>query len=251
MKKYLLVSLLALGALTSCQQDQTVEEMADSSFTFNALVDGSTTRSSSQKLDVISLCANTEKTFTIFDLQKDTRSWNNFTNKNVKFYAHFPKLANDESVDAERIISGGNNYLFGDADVKKGTNSVTLKFKSANAQILVKLLNEDGTYADIKSVKLKLKNKGKQNLKTGVITAIESIASELVTFTKNEDGTVSGNIIPQEIPAGTVLVAETASGEQQTATMTRSMSLSANNIYQIVVDKGKVEDSVIDPVIPL
>ena len=58
MKKYLLVSLLALGALTSCQQDQTVEEMADSSFTFNALVDGSTTRSSSQKLDVISLWKN-------------------------------------------------------------------------------------------------------------------------------------------------------------------------------------------------
>ena len=48
-----------------------------------------------------------------------------------------------------------------------------------------------------------------------------------------------------------MLTAELANGEEQTATLTRSMSLSSNNSYDIILDKGKVEISIVDPVIPL
>ena len=98
---------------------------------------------------------------------------------------------------------------------------------------------------------LKIKNKGKQNLKTGEISVIESMSNELVTLEQNEEGEVSGYILPQEIPAGTALTVSLANGEEQTATLTRSISLSSNNTYDILLDKGKVDISILDPVIPL
>ena len=251
MKKYLLVSLLALGGLTSCQQEQSVEQISNETFGFNAVVEGAVTRSGSKTLDIISLCADTEKAFSAFDLNNDKRSWKDYAQKNVKFYAHYPQLPSNEDIDAERIISGGTEYLFGDVQANYGESTITLNFKRANVQIFVKVLNEDGTYTAINNAKLKIKNKGKQNLKTGAISVIESISSEQVTLESSEEGEVSGYILPQEIAAGTVLTAELASGEQQTATLTRSMSLSSNNSYEIILDKGKVEISILDPVIPL
>ena len=77
MKKYLLLPLLVLGGLISCQQELPVTEVSENEFRFEGTFEVAT-RSSAIQLVVISLCAETERMFSVFDLVYAKKPWKDY-----------------------------------------------------------------------------------------------------------------------------------------------------------------------------
>ncbi len=246
MKAKLLLAFFVLGGLSSCQQSEQ-EFINDQSFGFISITDGLTTRAINQ-IDVVSLCADTETNFSIFDLTKDRKSWSDYQS-DVKFYAHYPKLNENESKAAERIVQGGAQYLFAVSTARLNSSTIALKFGDMATKFNVKVKNSDGTISTPKSLKLKLKNRGKQNLKNGSIILLDS-SSEAISFATTDNEELSGYILPQTIPAGTMMTAVMGDGVTITARVKENVTLKPGDIYDFVFDKNQA-DIIIDPAIPL
>ena len=255
MKKFLLSSLLVLGTLSGCQQVESVEQADETAVGFQAITTDVLTRSGGKTLDVVSLCADSEQSFSVFNLLKDKRSWKNYVNGSVNFYAHYPQLPNSENLEAEREVIGGEELLFATAQAESCVQSVTLKFQSVVAPVYVKIMKEDGSYTKPKFAKTKVANKGKQNLKTGLIKVEKSASKEEISFQLNEEGELVAYLLPQEIEAGTEISVVLASEEAVTSTLSRGIVIDKDVKYEIILTGNQLEDAIIapivDPVIPL
>ena len=241
MNKKLLLALFALVGLVGCQQNEIVE-VEDQTFGFTIVEDG-VTRSGSQ-IDVISLCADSESYFSAFNVKKDRKSWSDYK-KNAKFFAHYPQLPSEDVLEAEREVTGGSEYLFSVAEAESGSDNVSLKFKNMAAQIVVKIVDAED---EIKSAKIKLKNKGVQNLKTGVISTLTDVEDEyLVLDNVIDSDEVMGYALPQTVSAGTVVEVELANGITKKTVLNYNANLIEDNIIKVEVDYG----AIIDPDIPL
>ena len=144
--------------------------------------------------------------------------------------------------------------MVGEVDPIFGSSSVGSRFKNMAAQIYISVRNEDGTLSNPKLAKIKLKNKGKQNLKTGLITLLESIAPQMVKFDKTEDGLMCTIVLPQKIKDGTVVEFETEDGETGSVTVEDDVDLEAGETYQMVLSSGSNRTrvaTIYDPLIPL
>ena len=252
MKKFLLSSMLVLGVLSSCQQVDSVEPADEAVFGFQGVTTDLLTRSGN-KLDVVSLCSDNEQSFSAFSLLSGTRSWKDYGNGDVNFYAHYPQISESIQLDAEREVTSGEDLLFAAAQAASGTKTVVLNFKRVVVPVIIKVMNEDGTLSTPKFAKTKAAKKGMQNLKTGAIKA--NAAKEEINFDVNENGELVAYLLPQDLEEGTEFTVMTANEGTVTSSLTRSVSLSSDNSYSLVLRPGSIADMVIapivDPVIPL
>lgn len=251
MKKHFLLVLFVAGTLFGCQQNEAVEAGAEKEFTFQSIVDGDiNTRSQEDALDAVSLCEESEKAFSPFNLLTEKGSWSNFMKEKVNFLAHYPQLTDEENEVTERLVENGIDYLFGKAQAEYGSQNVAIKFQRVNVPVYITVKNENGVEVTPVSIKVKLKKNAKQNLKSGVISAIENSARVLINFKPSKKkGEIL--IVPQEIPAGTMFEATLSDGTQHTAVMSSPMRVSSSSSYRFVIDKGDITIGIIDPVIPL
>ena len=130
MRTKVLFMSLVLGCLWSCQQDET-KQTDGQTIKFTSVVIGDETlsrASGSTSIDVISMRTELDDKFIEFDLQKDTRSWGEFSKKSeVFFYAHYPRLPESVASNETRVLEGGtNDYLFGKAKAVAGQQQVCL-----------------------------------------------------------------------------------------------------------------------------
>lgn len=251
MKKHFLLVLFVAGALFGCQQNEAVEAVAEKEFTFQSSITGDLfTRSQETTLDVVSVCEENEKSFSVMNLLTEKGTWSKFTNKKVNFLAHYPQLADNESSATERLLENGVDYLFGSAEAEYGSKNVALQFKRVNVPVYIKVKNANGVEETPATIKVRLKKSAKLNLKSGKISANNGEASELIKFNVDKKkGEIL--IIPQEIPAGTIFEATMNDGTQHTAVMSSPMRAASSSSYRFVIDKGDMIVGIIDPVIPL
>ena len=178
MKKFLLSSLLVVGALSSCQQVDSVDQADGVLFDFKGITTDVLTRSVSA-MDVVSLCSDFDQSFTTFSLFNEKGSWSNYGVNEVNFYAHYPQLDSAIQLESERDIVGGDDLLFATTEASYGVSTVVLDFKRVVVPVTIKYVNEDGSYSTPSSAKTIAANTGKQNLKTGAIKANETAKSSI------------------------------------------------------------------------
>ena len=93
-----------------------------------------------------------------------------------------------------------------------------------------------------------MKNKGVQNLKTGVISTLTDVEDEyLVLDNVIDSDEVMGYALPQTVSAGTVVEVELANGITKKTVLNYNANLIEDNIIKVEVDYG----AIIDPDIPL
>ncbi len=249
MKKYLLLPLLVLGSLTSCQQEDIAEVTASNEIGFEASIEGVTTRSGAN-LDIISLCAEYDKAFSSFNLKMEKHNWKNHEKNEIDFYAHYPLLSEDLQLDTERFVKGGENYFFAKVTAKHNDKKVSLKFKHMTVPVAVYVMDENGNEQKPKSVRASIKNKGLQNMKTGTISTnrISEVENTELIATSSEEFTY---LLPQTIKEGTIFEVRLNDNTQATARLSKTVQLSNSNTYKFVIDKGNLDISIFDPVIPL
>lgn len=260
MKKNLIFALLAAGSLFSCQQqDEQLESSKEAIITATigvpsrSISNVNAVKKSFTTGDVISL-ATSGPNYSTFVIGKDRRYWSNIpsNSSNVKFYALYPALTEGtatRSTEVQRSVAGGEEYLFGEAEVAPGTLNVSLNFKRMTVPVVV--VDENGNpYTGNAVIKLNLKNKGTQDLMTGVITVDDSAPTEAIEIKTLSEGTLT-NILPQTISAGEEVGTITIDGETEPVTASRDLDLKEGIIVTLSVYKPKCGGGIIDGNVPL
>lgn len=261
MKTKVFLMSLALSCLWSCQQNETAELTNDQTIKFTGVVvgEGGLTRSDGTMIDVISMRTDTDDTFTVFNLNKDTRSWRDLRNKDeVVFYAHYPCLPEEVAHTDTRVLEAGtDNYLFGKAKAVAGQQQVCLEFERVMVPMVVEVLDEDGdAYADAVEVSALVSNQGVQNLKDGSVTALDQ--KEYTKFeslensrTRSAKPIIALNLLPQRIERGTPFQVQLGNGRAYTATVAETVLLESGLNYKAIVWGNKVVITIFDGSIPL
>ncbi len=251
MKTKVFLMTLALSCLWSCQQEEETKQPNEPRMSFTGVVigEGNLTRGLDSDIDIISMSTNLEETFTVLNIKEDTRSWSEYGDVNdVVFYAHYPRLSGEDEFDEEtRELTGGMDYLFGVATAKNGQQQVCLEFKHVTSPLQVEILNEDGSiYQGKVKVIAPVKNKGKQDLRTGVITPVNEL--NRVTLVDGNSRTV--NLLPQAITKGTEFKVELEDGRTFTAKTTETQTLKPGYSYTVVINSNGTS-YIVDGAIPL
>ena len=255
MRTKVLFMSLVLGCLWSCQQDET-KQTDGQTIKFTSVVIGDETlsrASGSTSIDVISMRTELDDKFIEFDLQKDTRSWGEFSKKSeVFFYAHYPRLPESVASNETRVLEGGtNDYLFGKAKAVAGQQQVCLQFKRVMAPLIVEVLDGDGrSYQGDVEVSALIKNKGVQNLKDGFVVTLDE--KKYTAFNRFDNGVKQVlNLLPQRIEKGTPFQVRLSNGVTYTATVNEAVQLNSGESYKAVVRGSRVDITIYDGSIPL
>ena len=159
------------------------------------------------------------------------------------FRSHYPELTDEAATRAlgkrYRSIKGGKEHLFGIAQAIRGTKNVALKFKRMTVTVI--LLDEDGRpYNGKASIKLRLRNRGIQDLFNGKVELDKSAEAEDINIKKVSDGELT-NLIPQEtIKAGEVIGEVSIEGEKQEIVANQDVEVSAGNAIVMRFARNRV-----------
>lgn len=261
MKTKVFLMSLALSCLWSCQQSETAELTNDQTIKFTGVVvgEGGLTRSGGTTIDVISMRTDVDDTFTVFNLNEDTRSWEDFGEEDeVVFYAHYPRLPEKVAYTDTRVLKAGTeDYLFGEAKAVAGQQQVCLEFKRVMVPMVVEVLDEEGdAYEDALEVSALVSNQGVQNLKDGSVTALDQ--KEYTKFeslensrTRSAKPIIALNLLPQRIEKGTPFQVQLGNGSKYTATVAETVLLKSGVNYKAIVWGNKVVITIFDGSIPL
>ena len=265
MKKNLLF-FLAASCLLGCQQQDEQQEPGKKAFSFSASIDNESitdalTRSSSTLSlpakssfsdgDVISMSAS-EQDYLPFTIGMENPAWNAIDTdaEAVTFYAHYPELSDDVATrsfgSSYRGITGGKEYLFGIAQVAKGSKNVALKFKRMTVPVI--LLDEKRQpYEGNAIVKLFLKNKGVQDLFNGKIEADKNAKPEYIDIRKISEGILT-NLLPQRIKAGETIGTVIVDDKEEPIIVDEDIELTPDTPIAISLYRGR---GIIDERTPL
>lgn len=261
MKTKVFLMSLALSCLWSCQQNETAELTNDQTIKFTGVVigEGGLTRSDGTMIDVISMRTDMDDTFTVFNLNEDTRSWTDFGETDeVVFYAHYPRLPEEVAYTDTRVLEAGTeNYLFGKAKAVAGQQQVCLEFNRVMVPMVVEVLGEDGDACEeAVEVSALVNTKGVQNLKDGSVTTLDE--KEYTKFesldnsrTRSAESIIALNLLPQRIEKGTPFQVRLGSGRVYTATVAETVLLKSGENYKAIVSGNKVVITIFDGSIPL
>ena len=265
MKKNLLF-FLAASCLLGCQQQDEQQEPGKKAFSFSASIDNESitdalTRSSSTLSlpakssfsdgDVISMSAS-EQDYLPFTIGMENPAWNAIDTdaEAGTFYAHYPELSDDVATRSfgsrYRGITGGKEYLFGIAQVAKGSKNVALKFKRMTVPVI--LLDEKRQpYEGNAIVKLFLKNKGVQDLFNGKIEADKNAKPEYIDIRKISEGILT-NLLPQRIKAGETIGTVIVDDKEEPIIVDEDIELTPDTPIAISLYRGR---GIIDERTPL
>lgn len=204
MKTKNLLFVLALGLLSSCQQDEVTTpsnlklEIDNSALTFGNVTTRSAISSNIKteitKGDVIALGSTSSK----FNSYVVGNAINNIdADDQVELYAHYPAFK-DYSVVEKRDIDLTENaeYLF--ATGKKENNGQNVKMQFTRKTVPVILVDEKGNpYTGKGEVVLYVRTKGEQDVKNGNITADPKAGLTKITIKRMSEGVTF--IIPQDL----------------------------------------------------
>lgn len=255
MRTKVLFMSLVLSCLWSCQQDEMTEQTVEQTIKFTSVVIGDESLSraiGSTTIDIISMRTELDNAFTVFNLKKETRSWQEFKKTDeVVFYAHYPRLPESVAANGTRVLEGGDDRLFGKAKAIAGQQQVCLQFKRVMAPLVVEVQNEDGSsYQGAVEVSALIKNKGVQNLKDGSIVTLDE--KKYTTFKRSSNGVRQVfNLLPQNIEKGTPFQVQLGNGEVYTATVDEAVQLKSGKSYKAVVRGARVDLTIYDGSIPL
>lgn len=246
MKSKNLLFLLTATCLFSCQQQDELDNQSKESINIVTSIDnenitnaltrtGSSLalplKSSFSPGEIISMSINDQ------DYIPYTLGVNNHlcsesgVNGNGTFYAHYPELDLSSNMTTTRAgkrfreIEGGKEYLFGTAQAIFSSSNINLKFKRMTVPVI--LVDEDGRpYAGKADVKLFLKNKGIQDLLSGIIEVDKNAESKYVNIKKISDGILT-NLIPQVIKKGETIGTVIEDGKEEPIIADHDISLEA------------------------
>lgn len=266
MKKNLLF-FLAASCLFSCQQQDEQQDPSKKAFSFSASIDNESitdvlTRSNSTLSlpvkssfstgDVISMSPS-EEDYLPFAIGMKNQTWDTIDTDSeaVTFYAHYPELSDDAVTRSfssrYRDIKGGKEYLFGKAQVAKGSRSVALKFKRMTVPVI--LLDEDGKPYDGNAiVKLFLKDEGVQDLFNGTIAANKDAKTNEILIKKISEGILT-HLIPQRIKAGEKIGTAIVDGKEEDIIVEKETELTPESPIVVMARGGRF--GIIDERTPL
>ena len=246
MKRKNLLVFLTAACLFGCQQQDNLQDPSKEAIDFSTSIDNQsitdllTRNSAALSLpvknsfstgDVISMSVSNQD-YLPFALGVDSQTWDEIDTdvESVTFYAHYPELT-DEA--ATRAL--GKRYR----SIKGGKEHVALKFKRMTVPVI--LLDEDGRpYNGKASIKLRLRNRGIQDLFNGKVELDKSAEAEDINIKKVSDGELT-NLIPQEtIKAGEVIGEVSIEGEKQEIVANQDVEVSAGNAIVMRFARNRV-----------
>lgn len=265
MKTKSFLILLALGSLFSCQQNE--QEQNDATIHFSMSIDNNDldealTRSGVTNLhagknafsigDIISMGTSNDD-FGSFTIGKDVRTWNEIgTNaKDVKFYAHYPKLSANQTLSTRTLIGerdqGVKEHFFGMTETMNGAKNIALQFKRMTVPVII--LNENGTpYNGSAIIKLHVKNRGIQDLIKGIISVDNNASTEEIIIKKLSTGFLT-NLIPQIINKDDVFATVTSGKNTQEVRAASTFSMRPGNTFTLRFYEGRL--TIVDQDTPL
>ena len=259
MKRKNLLVFLTAACLFGCQQQDNLQDPSKEAIDLSTSIDNQsitdllTRNSAALSLpvknsfstgDVISMSVSNQD-YLPFALGVDSQTWDEIDTdvESVTFYAHYPELTDEAATRAlgkrYRSIKGGKEHLFGIAQAIRGTKNVALKFKRMTVPVI--LLDEDGRpYNGKASIKLRLRNRGIQDLFNGKVELDKSAEAEDINIKKVSDGELT-NLIPQEtIKAGEVIGEVSIEGEKQKIVANQDVEVSAGNAIVMRFARNRV-----------
>ena len=245
MKRKNLLVFLTAACLFGCQQQDNLQDPSKEAIDFSTSIDNQSitdllTRNSA------ALSLPVKNSFSTGDvIGVDSQTWDEIDTdvESVTFYAHYPELTDEAATRAlgkrYRSIKGGKEHLFGIAQAIRGTKNVALKFKRMTVPVI--LLDEDGRpYNGKASIKLRLRNRGIQDLFNGKVELDKSAEAEDINIKKVSDGELT-NLIPQEtIKAGEVIGEVSIEGEKQKIVANQDVEVSAGNAIVMRFARNRV-----------
>lgn len=204
MKTKNLLFVLALGLLSSCQQDEVANtsnlklEIDNSALSFG---DATTRSAIPSKIkteikngDVIALGSTSSK----FNSYVVGNAINNIdADEQVELYAHYPAFK-DYSVVEKRDIDLTENAEYFFATGRKDNKGQNIKMQFTRKTVPVILVDENGNpYTGKGEVVLYVRTKGEQDVKNGNITTDPKAGLTKITVKKMSEGVTF--IIPQEL----------------------------------------------------
>lgn len=204
MKTKNLLFLLALGCLSSCQQDEVATtsnlklEIDNSALT----IGNATTRSAIpsnvkteiKKGDVIAL-GSTSSSFSSYVVGNEINNVD--ADNQAELYAHYPAFK-DYSVVEKRDIDVTENAEYFFAKGKKENNGQNVKMQFTRKTVPVILVDEQGNpYTGKGEIVLYVRTKGEQDVRNGDITADPKAGLTKITVKRMSEGVTF--IIPQDL----------------------------------------------------
>ena len=244
MKSKNLLFLLTATCLFSCQQQDELNDQSKETVNIITSIDNENItdvltragnslslplKSSFSSGDVISMSIN-DQDYIPYTLGENSHLWGEFgVNGKETYYAHYPELSVDMTTTRAgkhfREIEGGKEHLFGTAQAIFGSGNINLKFKRMTVPVI--LVDEYGKpYSGKADIKLFLKNKGMQDLLSGIIKVDENAESKYINIKKISDGILT-NLIPQLIKSGEVIGTVTEDGKEEPVIADHDINLEA------------------------